>query len=79
MIISLSKALLDSPISNSTSVGKEVIGVDKNFFRPTDVELLIGDSSKALDKLGWKTEFSLNDIVEDMMEYDLKNCKKIFK
>jgi len=57
-------------------VGKEVIGVDKNFFRPTDVDLLIGDSSKALKKLGWKTEFSLNDIVKDMMEYDLRNCKK---
>ena len=60
-------------------VGKEVIGVDKKLFRPTDVDLLIGDSSKALNKLGWKAEFSLEDIVRDMMEYDLRNCKKTFK
>ena len=71
------KSCLDSKFN--LKVGREVIGVDKNFFRPTDVELLVGDSNKALNKLGWKTEFSLDDIVQDMMEYDLRNCKKTSK
>lgn len=52
-------------------IGKEVISVDPSYFRPTEVDLLIGDSSKAKDKLGWEPKLSLKDLVADMMKSDL--------
>ena len=57
-------------------IGKEVISIDSNYFRPTEVDLLVGDSSKALKKLGWKPENNLEDIVKDMMKFDLKLMQK---
>ncbi|UZO81465.1 GDP-mannose 4,6-dehydratase [Aquimarina sp. ERC-38] len=57
-------------------VGKEVLNVDKKYFRPTEVDLLIGDPSKAEKKLGWKATHSLSDLVADMMKSDLELMKK---
>jgi len=57
-------------------IGKEVLSVDKNYFRPTEVELLIGDATKAKEKLGWVPEMNLSELVEDMMKSDLKIMKK---
>ncbi|MBU79557.1 MAG: GDP-mannose 4,6-dehydratase [Flavobacteriales bacterium] len=57
-------------------IGKEIIKVDPRYFRPTEVDLLIGDSSKARKKLGWKASTSLNELVTDMMESDLKLMSK---
>tara|TARA_R110002050_G_C8963043_1_gene514766 strand:- start:10483 stop:11598 length:1116 start_codon:yes stop_codon:yes gene_type:complete len=57
-------------------IGKEVIGVDPRYFRPTEVDLLIGDASKALNKLGWKPQYELKDLVQDMMQSDLKLMHK---
>lgn len=51
--------------------GREVVAVDPKYFRPTEVDILIGDPTKAKTKLGWKLEHDLNDIVTDMMESDL--------
>lgn len=56
--------------------GREVIAVDKNYFRPTEVDLLIGDSTKAINKLNWKPKYSLEDIVKDMVTHDLNLVKK---
>ena len=53
-------------------IGKEIIKVDPRYFRPTEVDLLIGDASKAEKKLGWKPTTGLNELVDDMMESDLK-------
>lgn len=53
-------------------IGKPVILVDKAYFRPTEVELLLGDASKAKEKLGWEPIYSLQDIIDDMMHHDLK-------
>jgi GDPmannose 4,6-dehydratase len=52
--------------------GTVVIAVDRNYFRPTEVELLIGDPAKARIKLGWEPKHSVGDIVKDMMQADLK-------
>jgi len=52
-------------------VGKEVVGVDPRYFRPTEVDLLIGDPSKAEKKLGWTREYKLENLVNDMMASDL--------
>ncbi len=57
-------------------VGQEVVAVDKKYFRPTEVDLLIGDASKAYEKLGWKPEHSLEMLVDDMMQSDIKLMKK---
>jgi len=57
--------------------GTEIISVDKNYFRPTEVDLLIGDSSKAIKELNWKLEYSLGDLVSDMMTSDLLEVESI--
>lgn len=51
--------------------GTEVVNVDKRYFRPTEVDLLIGDASKAKNKLGWVPEYDLNALVKEMMDSDL--------
>jgi len=53
-------------------IGKVVVAVDPEYFRPTEVELLIGDATKAYNKLGWKAQHTIEDIVRDMMESDLR-------
>lgn len=57
-------------------VGEEVVGVDPQYFRPTEVELLIGDATKARTRLGWEPEYSLAALIEDMMKNDIKLMKK---
>ena len=57
-------------------IGKEVIAVDPKYFRPTEVELLIGDASKAKNKLGWVPEYDLQDLVKDMMTHDVHLMQK---
>ncbi|WP_300363607.1 GDP-mannose 4,6-dehydratase, partial [Hydrogenimonas sp.] len=56
--------------------GKEIVAVDPRYFRPTEVDLLIGDATKAKEKLGWVPEYSLEELIHDMMESDLKLMKK---
>jgi GDPmannose 4,6-dehydratase len=58
------------------TIGKEVLAVDPRYFRPTEVELLIGDATKAKEKLGWVPQIELPELVKDMMQSDLKLMKK---
>jgi GDPmannose 4,6-dehydratase len=58
------------------AIGKEVLSVDPSYFRPTEVDLLIGDPTKAKEKLGWIPEYDLGDLVKDMMESDVKLFKR---
>lgn len=58
------------------TVGKVVVAVDKRYYRPTEVDLLIGDPSKAKNNLGWSPKYDLKDLVKDMMESDLHLFKK---
>lgn len=57
-------------------VGKEVLAVDPMYFRPTEVELLIGNPAKSKSVLGWEPEYDLKGLVKDMMEGDVKLTKK---
>jgi GDPmannose 4,6-dehydratase len=57
-------------------IGKEVIAIDKRYFRPTEVDLLIGDASKAKQKLNWEPECSLDELIQEMVVADLKNVDK---
>jgi GDPmannose 4,6-dehydratase len=56
--------------------GKEVVGIDERYFRPTEVELLIGDPTKAKTKLGWEPEYDLQALVKDMVQSDIKLMHK---
>jgi len=58
------------------AIGKEVLSVDPTYFRPTEVDLLIGDPSKAKNKLGWVPEHDLASLVKDMMASDVDLMKK---
>lgn len=57
-------------------IGEEVLAVDPKYFRPTEVDLLIGDPTKANEKLGWIPEHDLQSLVKDMMTSDLKLMRK---
>ena len=57
-------------------IGKAVVSVDEKYFRPTEVELLLGDPSKAEKKLGWKPKYDLQMLVTEMMESDLDLFRK---
>jgi GDPmannose 4,6-dehydratase len=58
------------------SIGTEVVAVDPRYFRPTEVELLIGDPTKANTKLGWKPKYDLNGLVKEMVAADLDIFKR---
>jgi len=58
------------------SIGQTIVGVDPRYFRPTEVDLLLGDPSKAEKKLGWNREYNLQELVDDMMKSDLKLMTK---
>lgn len=57
-------------------LGKELVNVDPKYFRPTEVDLLIGEAAKAKEKLGWVAKHSLQELVTDMMQSDLHLMKK---
>ena len=57
-------------------IGKEVVAIDPRYFRPTEVDLLIGDATKAKEKLGWVPKYDVQGLVKDMMQSDLKLMQK---
>ena len=57
-------------------VGKEVLSVDEKYFRPTEVDLLLGDPTKAKEKLGWEPKITLEELVDEMMSSDIDLSKK---
>lgn len=66
----------ESSFNPEELIGKTVVEVDPRYFRPTEVDLLLGDPSKAEQKLGWKREYQLQELVNDMMQSDLKLMTK---
>ena len=62
--------------SNKLKPGQTVVCVDPKYFRPTEVDILVGDPSKAKNELGWEPKISLEELVEDMMKSDLKLMQK---
>ncbi len=55
---------------------KIVVKVDPSYYRPTEVDLLVGDASKAKVKLGWKTKYDLNSLVKEMVLSDINREMK---
>ena len=56
-------------------IGQEVVNIDPRYFRPAEVDLLIGDASKAKEKLGWEPKHSLDELIAEMVNSD----KELFK
>lgn len=57
-------------------IGKEVVVVDPRYYRPTEVELLMGDSAKARKQLGWHPKYNLNMLIQEMVEADIELFRK---
>ena len=72
------KAFVKSCSNNDhqLNIGKEVLSIDPSYFRPTEVDLLIGDPTKAKEKLGWVAAHDLASLVKDMMQSDVKLMQK---
>ncbi len=60
----------------NAETGDILIEIDPNYFRPTEVDLLIGDASKAFNNLGWKPKHNLQDLVKDMVQSDMNLFKR---
>ena len=61
------KGLNEVGIDKKTN--KTLIKINKNFYRPTEVDFLLGDATKAQEKLGWKPRYTINDLIAEMMEH----------
>ncbi|RYD59316.1 MAG: GDP-mannose 4,6-dehydratase [Sphingobacteriales bacterium] len=58
------------------NVGDTVVEVDERYFRPTEVDLLLGDPAKAKEKLGWEAKYSLDELVKEMVDSDIDHFRK---
>lgn len=70
--ISAMKNLPEDATLTQSDLGKCILEIDPKYFRPTEVDLLIGDPTKAKQKLGWELKYTLADLVKEMVESDLK-------
>jgi GDPmannose 4,6-dehydratase len=65
-----------SNLDYQLEIGKEILSIDAKYFRPTEVDLLVGDPTKAKVKLGWEPKITLEELVEEMMASDIKLFKR---
>jgi GDPmannose 4,6-dehydratase len=68
--------IVASSESEHVKKGDVIIKIDPRYFRPTEVDLLLGDSSKARTKLGWQPKFDLDSLVNEMVDSDIKLFEK---
>jgi GDPmannose 4,6-dehydratase len=62
--------------ANALTVGDVIVKVDTRYFRPAEVETLLGDPSKAKEKLGWVPEITVEEMCAEMVANDLDNAKQ---
>ncbi len=67
---------VDTIISPNINEGDVIVRIDPAYFRPTEVESLLGDSSKAKQQLGWQPEISVQEMCREMVAHDLEDAKK---
>ena len=63
-------------VGRDANSGKIIVSIDSAYFRPTEVDLLIGDASKAREKLGWMPKCDLQQMIEEMIKSDLEEARK---
>jgi len=64
-------------IGKRTDTGEIVVRIDPKYFRPAEVETLLGDPAKAREKLGWTPTTTLEELVNEMIEHDLEEARKM--
>jgi len=67
---------VDSSIAPEVKVGDQIVKVDPRYFRPAEVETLLGDPTKAQKKLGWKPEITVEQMCSEMVMHDLSVAKR---
>ena len=67
---------VDNALSPGVSVGDVIVKVDSRYFRPAEVETLLGDPTKAKEKLGWVPEITVEEMCAEMVAYDLEKAKQ---
>ena len=67
---------IDGDNAPALKVGDVIVKVDPRYFRPAEVETLLGDPSKAKEKLGWVPEITLDQMIEEMVNNDLDQAKQ---
>ena len=65
-----------APSPQSSGSSRAIVRVDPRYFRPTEVETLLGDASKAKNKLGWTPKITFDELVSEMVREDLKDAEK---
>ena len=70
------RVFCDDAVKKRIKTNPVMVRVDRNYFRPTEVDLLIGDSTKARTRLGWVPEYDLKGLIEDMISSDIHLMKK---
>ncbi|WP_426271034.1 GDP-mannose 4,6-dehydratase [Dyella kyungheensis] len=66
----------DAPSSSAMKIGQRIVAVDPRYYRPAEVDTLLGDPSKAAEKLGWRAKTSLGQLVQEMMQSDLAIARR---
>ena len=62
--------------ASETKSGKTVVRIDPTYFRPTEVDLLVGDASKAREKLGWRPKTTFAQLIQEMVAGDLAIARR---
>ena len=79
VIVGIDKAMFEARVgraASSTLLHREIVKVDPFYFRPTEVDVLLGDCSKIERELGWKPTISFEEMINEMVAYDLEAVKK---
>jgi len=63
-------------LASGVNIGDIIVRVDPRYFRPTEVENLLGDPTNAVEKLGWKPDYTVKEMCKEMLKHDLKNAKR---
>ena len=66
---------IESDVYKGLNVGEKIVKVDPEYFRPSEVETLLGDPSYAKEKLGWQPEISIEELCAEMVEEDIEQAK----
>lgn len=74
--IGIVEKLPSQTYGNLMKIGDIIVRVDSRYFRPTEVETLLGDPSKAKEELGWEPKTGFDELVAEMMRYDLEDAKR---
>ncbi|MEQ9209413.1 MAG: GDP-mannose 4,6-dehydratase, partial [Pseudomonadales bacterium] len=67
---------VDDAIAKNVKVGDVIVRIDRKYFRPAEVESLLGDAAKAREDLGWEPEISVSQLCAEMMDFDILKAKQ---